>query len=412
MFRRTRLTSVGHGDETRRDLVVTVEEAPVTTIGYGGGVEVEPRTVRADSGAVQELQFAPRAFFETGRRNLFGKNRSVNVFTGVSVRTKPQETGTSGYGPNEYRVLGTYREPRLFGTMADGLLTVTVEQQIRSSFNFARQAFGADISRRIARGVSLSGSYRIQRTELKDLLFEPKREDRINIDRVFPQIRLSSFSSSTIHDTRDDVLDPGLGHYASVNGEIGGRAIGSEVGFAKSFFTAQVFRRLPRVQRAVLATSARLGLAAGFPQLVTSVDESGTPVTTQVRDLPAAERFFAGGDTTVRGFSLDQLGTPATIDKDGFPIGGNALVIFNAELRLPVRGGLGLVGFVDTGNVFARTTDLDLGQLRTAVGFGVRYRSPIGPVRFDVGFKVHRQNITPDRREDLTALHISLGQAF
>ena len=150
LFRRTRLASVGHGDETRRDLVVTVEEAPVTTIGYGGGVEVEPRTVRADSGAVQELQFAPRAFFETGRRNLFGKNRSVNVFTGVSVRTKPQETGTSGYGPNEYRVLGTYREPRLFGTMADGLLTVTVEQQIRSSFNFARQAFGADISRRIA----------------------------------------------------------------------------------------------------------------------------------------------------------------------------------------------------------------------------------------------------------------------
>ena len=180
--------------------------------------------------------------------------------------------------------------------ISDGLLTVTVEQQIRSSFNFARQAFGGDISRRIARGVSLSGSYRIQRTELKDLLFEPKREDRINIDRVFPQIRLSSFSSSTIHDTRDDVLDPGLGHYASVNGEIGGRAIGSEVGFAKSFFTAQVFRRLPRVQRAVLATSARLGLAAGFPQLVTSVDESGTPVTTQVRDLPAAERFFAGGD--------------------------------------------------------------------------------------------------------------------
>ena len=87
-------------------------------------------------------------------------------------------------------------------------------------------------------------------------------------------------------------------------------------------------------------------------------------------------------------------------------------MLFRSELRLPVRGGLGLVGFVDTGNVFARTTDLDLGQLRTAVGFGVRYRSPIGPVRFDVGFKVHRQNITPDRREDLTALHISLGQAF
>ena len=86
------------------------------------------------------------------------------------------------------------------------------------------------------------------------------------------------------------------------------------------------------------------------------LDDSGQPVVDTIRDLPASERFFAGGDTTVRGFALDQLGTPATIDKDGFPIGGNALVILNAELRIPVRGGLGAVGFIDAGNVFAKIT--------------------------------------------------------
>ena len=66
-------------------------------------------------------------------------------------------------------------------------------------------------------------------------------------------------------------------------------------------------------------------------------------------------------------------------------------------------GGLGVVGFVDTGNVFARTDDIDLGEFRTAVGFGLRYKSPIGPIRVDLGFKVHRQTIA-GRREDLTAI--------
>jgi outer membrane protein insertion porin family len=165
----------------------------------------------------------------------------------------------------------------------------------------------------------------------------------------------------------------------------------------------------------VLATSARLGLAAGFPrEVITSADPAagGQPVVEVVRDLPASERFFAGGDTTVRGFALDQLGTPATIDDNGFPIGGNALVILNAELRVPVRGVFGVVGFFDTGNVFAHSRDIDLTALRSALGFGVRYRSPVGPIRVDLGFKLNRREITPGRREPLTALHISLGQAF
>ena len=83
------------------------------------------------------------------------------------------------------------------------------------------------------------------------------------------------------------------------------------------------------------------------------------------------------------------------------------MTIFNVELRFPVRGGLGLVGFLDSGNVFALTTDMDLGQLRSAVGFGVRYASPVGPIRVDLGFKADRLG-----SERLTALHVSLGQAF
>src|SRR5205823_12555255 len=118
-----------------------------------------------------------------------------------------------------------------------------------------------------------------------------------------------------------------------------------------------------------------------------------------------------GGDTTVRGFALDQLGTAKTIDNEGFPIGGNGVVIWNAELRAPVGRNLVAVGFVDAGNVFAHTSDINVAQFRSAVGFGVRYKSPVGPIRVDLGFKTHR-DIVAARRESLTALHISLAQAF
>jgi outer membrane protein assembly factor BamA len=264
----------------------------------------------------------------------------------------------------------------------------------------------------------VSGNYQIQRTELFDETIDP--EFRIPIDRLFPQIRLSSFSASVVRDTRDDLTDPASGWFLSANGQAAGRRIGSEVGFDKGYVVAQTFNVVPYTRRVVLALSGRFGVASGVPRETLDRDQNGDPViepdgrpkVVVVRDIPASERFFAGGDTTVRGFALDSLGTPETIDNDGFPTGGGGLVIVNAELRVPLFRGVGVVGFVDAGNVFARTSSIDLTQLRSAVGFGVRYKSPIGPIRVDLGFKVHRQTTAPDVREDLTALHISLGQAF
>jgi outer membrane protein assembly complex protein YaeT len=422
LFRRTRISEVAHGDETTRDLLVTVEESPATTVGYGGGLEVGLIRTREIVGASEQLEVAPRAFFEIGRRNLFGRNRSVNLFTRVSLRPDRSDeavtTVSSGYAFSEYRVLGTFREPRVFGTAADAFLTATVEQQRRASFNFARRAFSAEAARRLTPQVSLGGNYQIQRTELFDE--QIARTDQLLVDRLFPQLRLSSFSSSIVRDARDDALNPGRGHYLSANGQVASRAIGSEVGLIKSYLTAQVFRQVPRTNQMVFAASARLGTAVGFARDVLRLDADGHPVpgpdgqpaVDSIEDLPASERFFAGGDTTVRGFALDQLGTPETIDRNGFPIGGNAVAIFNAELRVPVVGGFGLVGFVDTGNVFARTGDLDFGQFRSAAGFGVRYRSPVGPIRIDLGFKIGERRVFAGRREAPFALHISLGQAF
>ena len=185
-------------------------------------------------------------------------------------------------------------------------------------------------------------------------------------------------------------------------------------------FQGFIYRQLPG--DLVLAAGARLGLARGFTLTLSSVpisfyNDDGVRVQqdngplTLPQDLPASERFFAGGDTTVRSFALDRLGDDATIDENGFPTGGNALIVLNSELRVPVTGALQVVGFLDAGNVFDRVSNLRLGHVRGGVGFGVRYRSPVGPIRVDLGFKMDRQEFAGER-ERLTALHVSVGQAF
>ena len=88
------------------------------------------------------------------------------------------------------------------------------------------------------------------------------------------------------------------------------------------------------------------------------------------------------------------------------------MLVLNVELRAPYWKGLGLVGFVDSGNVFRRASDVDLAELRVGTGFGVRYRSPIGPLRIDLGFKVHPKVLADGSRERGSSLYISLGQAF
>ncbi|MEO7135512.1 MAG: BamA/TamA family outer membrane protein, partial [Vicinamibacterales bacterium] len=177
---------------------------------------------------------------------------------------------------------------------------------------------------------------------------------------------------------------------------------------------------------------ARLGVAVGFaqavpPPLEISAVTKGSggkavafarPVDraevfpSVIRELPASERFFAGGDTTVRGFALDRLGTEQTLDPQGFPQGGNGMAIFNLETRAPYWKNVQFVWFIDAGNIFSRVADIRLDQLRVSSGVGFRYRSPIGPLRVDWGWKLSTHLLQGGGRERSNVLHISLGQAF
>jgi len=424
LFRRVNITELTHESESRRDVLVQVEEAPPTTVSYGGGLEGGTRLRPTGPGGAAEEHFelAPRGSFEITRSNLWGKNRSIDLFTRASLKSRDvviTDTGVrlvepgpgSGYGFNEYRVLATYREPKLFNTPADILLTGILDQAIRSSFNFRTREVRGEVGAHLTRRSSVAGRYSFQHTKLFDQRFTPEEEPLI--DRVFPQVRLSKFSNSAIRDTRDDLLDPSKGLFLALNSDVSGRAIGSEVGFIKTFAQAFEYYRLPVRRRIILAVAERIGLAHGLPRTVQTVDEDGTVVSQTVQDLPASERFFAGGDTTVRGFSLDRLGTTETVDpKTGFPKGGNGEVVLNVELRIDAPKGLTGVTFLDAGNIFPNASDLTLTDLRPAAGFGVHYRSPVGPIRVELGFNLQPRELVPGVLERRTVLHISLGQAF
>jgi outer membrane protein insertion porin family len=417
LFRMVRITELTHGGGSRRDVLVTVEESPRTTIGYGGGVEGTQRLRATGPGgeAQEKLEFAPRGFFEITRRNLGGKNRSVSLYARASLRPEdvpddPTRDGT-GIGVSEYRVVGTYLQPRLLGPNTLSI-TGAVEQGIRSSFSFTRKGVNADIVRRITDTIRISARYSFGTTHTFDERLS--EEDQAAIDRLFPRVRLSGFSGAVVRDTRDDLLNPGRGTLMSGEASMAARALGGEVGFVKTYLQGFWFRRLPGRRGIVFATRTALGLADGFPREVQPTDENGNPIEGPpivIEDLPASERFFAGGDTTIRGFALDTVGAPDTITPNGFPTGGNAVLIMNGELRVPVWRSFGAALFVDGGNVFRRVTQFDIGELRGSVGFGLRYRSPIGPVRVDLGFKLDRREIG-GRLEPRTALHFSFGQAF
>jgi outer membrane protein assembly factor BamA len=317
----------GLGDNVAH-VIVTVEELPATSVTYGGGLEVARRFKTAPDGGdpVDRLDLAPRGFFEIGRRNLGGKNRSVDFFSRISLR--PGDTVGAGYGFSEYRVAGTYFEPRAFHSDTNLTVGISSEQAVRSAFNFVRQSLNGDVLRRLTPRVSVSGRYALEFTRLSNVRITLAEQPFI--DRVFPQVRLSILSSGAVWDRRNDPVDPIRGTVVSADSEFAARSIGSEVGYAKVFAQATGFRLITPSHRVVFGARAEVGVARGFEREVVGPDGQ----TIVVADLPASQRFFAGGSTTVRGFQLDRLGAAEVLTEDGVSKGGNAIVVLNAEDQL------------------------------------------------------------------------------
>jgi outer membrane translocation and assembly module TamA len=128
-------------------------------------------------------------------------------------------------------------------------------------------------------------------------------------------------------------------------------------------------------------------------------------------DVPFAKKYFLGGATSIRGWGTYEV-SPLS---EGLPIGGNSLVAASAELRAVLHGNIGGVAFLDTGNVWPGAWGVNLDDLRYAIGTGLRYKTPIGPVRVDFGYQLNPipgllVNGVPQTRQ--WRMHFSIGEAF
>lgn len=436
VFRRVSLRVDELVGEARVLLVVSVSEAPNSILGWGVGLEGRRNVRESAAGGFEDyLEFSPRGSFEIGRRNLGGRDRSLNLFSRVSFNPTRRRAGDTGGTASdseeesitEYRVTGTYRERRAWRTNLDLLVGVVSEQAFRTNFDFVRNSANAELLRRVSPTVNWIGRYSLDFTRLINERIAEDDPDRPVIDRLFPQVRLSILATGVSWDRRNDPLSPTTGTLVTADGEVASRSLGSEVGYLKTFFQVSAFRPLDAAARTVLAGRAQIGAARGFRRTVQELDDegrpvfddNGNPILTVVQDLPASQRFFAGGGTTVRGFQPDRLGVPELLNGDGLSLGGNGLVVLNAELRrLACRcktfmgSTLSVVGFLDGGNVFVRAADIDLGRLRGAAGAGIRYNSPLGPLRFDLGFKMSRRDAVGGRPERGWEYHLSIGETF
>jgi outer membrane protein insertion porin family/translocation and assembly module TamA len=191
--------------------------------------------------------------------------------------------------------------------------------------------------------------------------------------------------------TSDSRLNPSRGMVLRGRLEHSTTALVSDVSFVKLVLEGRHY--LP------------LGQLLGRPFLLaTRLKVGGIEPYGETTEVPFNVRFFAGGPGSVRGFTLNRLGP---LNQHGDPVGGMSLIEGSVELRFPLFGDLGAVLFVDTGNVFLAPFTYRLDDLRYAVGPGIRYNTPVGPFRLDVGIIVDRRS-----GEQFGRVEFSIGQAF
>ncbi len=217
---------------------------------------------------------------------------------------------------------------------------------------------------------------------------------------------ISSLSVDVRRTTADNVLDARRGYVISGHVEQAGKFLGGTANYIETILEGRYYVTLGR--RAVFAVRVRGGAIDGLG----GVGSVSIPNQSTDLNVPFFKRYFAGGATSLRGWGRFEV---SPLSGAGLPIGGETLLETSTELRAPLWGNLSVVAFFDAGNVWSNPWDFNLNQLRYDVGPGLRYATPIGPLRVDVGFQLNPidgllVNGEPQKRR--FRVHFSIGQAF
>ncbi len=391
-------------DQTEEAALVKVHEAKRNEIIYGFGFEVSHRGGNIPAGSVaipgippvqlgsnqiapsQSTFASPRGSIEITRHNMRGLGETASAAILLSRL--------------DQRALTTYSQPHFVGSQWKSLTSFSIE---RSTENPLFAAGLGDLSFQVERVISRKTNTRLQlnydfnKTILSHLLVP---ELILQQDR---NVHLSTFSGTLLRDSRDKPLDAHRGVFGTLNVSITPKALFSSADFAKLFGQYAIYKPVHSV---VFANSIRLGLLKSFSSSF----------------VPTSQLFFTGGGTTLRGFPIDEAGPQRIVPfcnvlkgQTGcvnvtVPVGGRQLFILNSEVRFPlgIMKALGGVVFYDGGNVDTAINLHNFADNYTnTVGFGLRYATPIGPVRIDIG-----KNVNPVPGINSVQYYITLGQAF
>ena len=385
------------GTDPDKDIVVLVEEAKRYTIAYGGGFEVQ-RLASTTNPTGGEVQAAPRGIFEISKLNLTGRGDSLSL--------KLRGSTLQGRALLGYSSPNTFADPSLSFQATAGY----EKTQDINTFTESRYEGTVQMTDQFSSRTTILYRYSFRRIVVSNLNI-PSQE----IPLFLQPTLVSQFSASWVHDTRDNPADASRGWLNSADFGVADTHIGSSASFLRFLYQNSSYHPIKR--RFSFARSFRFGILSPYGDTI-SLSFPPSTATPPPQLIPLPERFFAGGGTSLRGFALNQAGPRDAIT--GFPVGGQALLVFNQEFRFPMHlpfigNRLGGTLFYDGGNVYSqlsRTTlrwmspkpvfdpanptqckyncTNELNYFAHTVGLGVRYATPVGPIRVDLGYQLNR----------------------
>lgn len=353
------------------DVRVAVTPAPTHLVRVGLGYGTEER-------------FRARASWLD--RNLLGESRQLEV-RGL-------------YSRLEREGAVTYRQPFVFVSGLDYMASAFLRFEVEPNYTVQRT------------GATTRWGYRVSRRLQTRWAFTAERDDFSDFDEgtLIPQLgrefvnpsRLLFSDFGVSYDTTDSLFRPSRGYIARVAYQVGFPVLTGDYGYQKVTVELTHYRQVR--EGWVVALKALPGAIFTY---------GGDPEEGGDGRVPLFQRLFAGGASSVRGYGRRQLGPKIDPDEPGMgedpePIGGNALLESSVELRFPIRGNWRGAAFVDAGNVWSRVGDWSVSDLKYTPGIGIRYSTPVGPIRVDVARKLENE----EEHLPNWVFHISIGNAF
>lgn len=392
------------GSERAKNVIVQVQEARRYTFNYGLGLEFQTGQPAAGSNQAQGATgVSPRVSFGVTRLNFRGRNHTI--------------TFSAHAGRLQQRALVSYEAPRWlnsphwklsFTTFYDNTVDVT-------TFTSERLEGLVQAEEIVSKASILQYRFEYRRVQATNL---PANLSQVPL--LSQPVRVGGPGFTYIRDHRDNALESTKGSYTTVDGTAAYSYFGSERDFSRILVQNSTYHAFGKNRVAgrkfVFARSTRIGVETPFGNTAL-LPPGQCPQTGTSRCIPLPELFLSGGGNSHRGFGLNQAGPRDPLT--GFPIGGGALFLNNLELRFPppslpfVEENLSFAVFHDAGNVFtdgrnmldnlkrwqqknpqaclqqSTSAQCDYNYISHAIGVGVRYKTPIGPVRFDVGYNLN-----------------------